>query len=107
MNVKTQHSSSVSEGLVISQSPNGGKLEKGETVTIVVSLGEDPATAEVDIPNVVGKTLSQAKSALSAAGFNVSVSGQEDDSARVASQSQTGTAAKGTTITLTLEQKQS
>ena len=106
VNVKTQHSSSVSEGLVISQSPNGGKLEKGETVTIVVSLGEDPATAEVDIPNVVGKTLSQAKSALSAAGFNVSVSGQEDDSARVASQSQTGKAAKGTTITLTLEQKQ-
>lgn len=102
VDVKTQYSSSVSEGLVISQSPNGGKLEKGETVTIVVSLGEDPSTAEADIPNVVGETLSQAQNDLSNAGFNVVVSGKEDESAKVVSQSRTGRAPKGTTITLTL-----
>ena len=100
--VETQYSSSVSEGLVISQSPNGGKLEKGETVTIVVSDGPDPATAEIDIPNVVGETVSKAKSELENAGFSVTVNGKESDTAKVTAQSPTGTAVKGTTITITV-----
>lgn len=102
--VKTQYSSTVAEGVVISQSPNGGKLEKGETVTIVVSLGEDPSTdTDVSVPYVVGKTLSQAKAELTAAGFDVAVNGTESDTAKVVSQSKTDKAPQHSTITLLVE----
>ena len=40
----------------MSQTPNGGKLGKGETVTITVSKGQDPANKEIVIPSVVGMT---------------------------------------------------
>ncbi len=101
VNVQSQYSDSVSQGVVISQSPNGGKLEKDETVTIVVSLGVDPATIEYDIPQVVGQTLAQAREELTAAGFTVTVNGSNDDKAKVTAQSPSGKATKGTAIALT------
>ena len=70
--VKTSHASSstVDEGKVISQDPAGGsEAPKGETVTIVVSSGPE----QVDVPDVVGKTEQQAKTALVNAGFQVTV----------------------------------
>jgi eukaryotic-like serine/threonine-protein kinase len=101
VSVKTSYSDSVSEGNVISQSPSGGKLEKGGTVTITVSEGEDPSKAQVSIPNVEGYTISEAKHALESAGFSVSVSGASSENALVVSYSPTGSAQKGSTITIT------
>lgn len=42
VSIEEEHSSSVKSGTVIRQTPNGGKLETGKTVTIVVSLGAEP-----------------------------------------------------------------
>ena len=99
VNVSRDKSSSVAAGNVISQNPSAGnKVEKGSTVTIVVSDGAESAS----IPNVVGKTVGEATSILQAAGFNVSVSGNTSSGATVVSQSPSGgTASKGSTITIT------
>ena len=56
------YSDEYAEGEVMSQTPNGGKLGKGETVTITISKGQDPVESR-HIPNVVGMTQSQAESA--------------------------------------------
>ena len=42
VSIDEEYSSTVGAGIVISQTPNGGKLETGQTVTIVVSLGAEP-----------------------------------------------------------------
>ena len=89
----------------MSQTPNGGKLGKGETVTITVSKGQDPDKKAINIPNVVGMTQSQAQSALAEAGFRYNVSETSSNSVEkgtVISQSQTGTGKKGDTITITV-----
>ena len=56
-------SAEVAPGSVISQSVAGGEeLEKGETITLVVSIGsEDIDTSEiVEVPNVMGKSYEEA-----------------------------------------------
>lgn len=100
VNVVYQESSSVEKGNVISQSDTGSAA-KGSTITITVSSGQ----AGVTVPNVVGQSESSAKSALSAAGFNVNVSYEADSSVQkgyVISQSKTGTAEKNSSITITV-----
>ncbi len=63
-----QYSSSVASGNVISQDPSGGsEATEGDTVTIYVSQG----TESTKVPNVTGKTQSDAVSALGDAGLNV------------------------------------
>lgn len=63
-----QYSSTVASGKVISQSPSSGTaLTEGDTVTIYVSQG----TESTKVPNVTGKTQSDAVSALGDAGLNV------------------------------------
>ncbi len=58
--VEEEASDDVEEGEVISQDPQGGsKAPKGSTVTIVVSSG--PEDKEVTVPDVLGLTLSDAK----------------------------------------------
>lgn len=99
------YSDEYAEGEVMSQTPNGGKLGKGETVTITVSKGQDPDKKAISIPNVVGMTQSQAQSALADAGFRYNVSETSSNSVEkgvVISQSQTGTGKKGDTITITV-----
>ncbi|WP_251197633.1 Stk1 family PASTA domain-containing Ser/Thr kinase [Anaerotardibacter muris] len=98
--VKTsyRYSSDVSEGRVISQDPSG-KAAKGSTITIYVSNGPEEAT----VPNVVDKSEADARSALDAAGFNVTI--RTSHSAEVAkglviSQDKLGKAEKGTTVTI-------
>ena len=89
----------------MSQTPNGGKLGKGETVTITVSKGQDPANKEIVIPSVVGMTQSQAQSALADAGFRYKVLSTSNDSVEkgvVIDQSPTGTGKKDDTITITV-----
>ena len=99
------YSDEYAEGEVMSQTPNGGKLGKGETVTITVSKGQDPDKKAISIPSVVGMTQSQAQSALADAGFRYNVSETSSNSVEkgvVISQSQTGTGKKGDTITITV-----
>ncbi|MEY2418147.1 MAG: eukaryotic-like serine/threonine-protein kinase [Actinomycetota bacterium] len=70
--VKTVHQSSatVDEGKVISQDPAANSdAAKGSTVTITVSSGPE----QVEVPDVMGKTETQAKAALVAAGFKTNV----------------------------------
>jgi eukaryotic-like serine/threonine-protein kinase len=71
-----EEESSAPEGEVIRQAPSAGsRLPAGSTVTIVVSQGEETATA----PNVIGKLRSEAVEAIRAAGLDPTVSEQETE----------------------------
>lgn len=71
--VVDESSDTVATGLVIRQTPDGGvSVEAGTQITISVSTG--PKLAQV--PDVIGKTESEAKAALVAAGFDVFVNYQ-------------------------------
>ena len=64
---------------VLSQSPNAGtKVDPGSTVSLVVSSGPEPVT-DVDVPNVVGLTRSDAVSNLQSLGLSPSVTEQTTD----------------------------
>ncbi|PLS31136.1 serine/threonine protein kinase [Bifidobacterium margollesii] len=97
--VQQEASSTVESGKVIRTDPGEGmKVDQGSNVTIYVSSGAEKSS----VPNVVGKTLAEAKAALG--DFTVKVSGSSDDNAKVTAQSpSTGQADKGTTITLTTQ----
>ena len=94
----------VPNGQVISQTPAGGELAKeGDTVHLVVSAGPDPATQEpeqINIPNLVGWRVSDAKYQLESLGFTVYVANNMPDSAFVTSTTPTGSAEEGATVTI-------
>lgn len=48
VSIEEEYSSTVKSGVVIRQTPNGGKLETGKTVTIVVSQGAEPEAEKPD-----------------------------------------------------------
>jgi eukaryotic-like serine/threonine-protein kinase len=90
--------SSQPPGTITGQSPAPGTpISNGEVVTVQVSSGPP----QVAIPNVVGMSVSAATAELQSAGFQVSVSGRLFGNGTVQSESPTGQAPKGTTITLT------
>jgi len=94
-------SASVRVNRVVSQSPDGDSLgEAGRVVTIEVSSGPQLVT----VPNVVGRTTEQARSALEA--FEVELREQEDDEADpgtvIAQDPARGRLARGATVTLTV-----
>ena len=61
------YSNTVDTNLVISQDPiAGAKVEKGSTVTYVLSLGVDYVT----VPDVTGRTATEAQAILARAGFS-------------------------------------
>jgi beta-lactam-binding protein with PASTA domain/predicted Ser/Thr protein kinase len=97
-----EYSDRYDEGVVMSQEPNGGQLEEGATVTIYISLGQDPATIPVNVPAVTGMSEGDALSELSAAGFNnVGVSYETSNTVpegQVIRQTQSGTATTDTYI---------
>ena len=102
--VVEETSKKVEEGYVISQEtdPNTDAFA-GDTVKIHVSTG----TEKVTVPDVVGKTQAEAKKALEAQGFVVSITNAEDsskDSGIVLKQSLDSgkSVEKGTTITITV-----
>jgi len=64
-----QYSDDVPEGVVISQDPKDGTLFKGDTVTLLVSLGPQL----VEVPNVVAYGVDDATATLQDAGFEVQV----------------------------------
>lgn len=74
------YSSTVAAGSIISQNPAGGtKVQQGSLVAIVVSLGaEPPSTATV--PDVLGKSESEATSTLEGAGYVVAAAEVYSDS---------------------------
>ncbi|MDO4182077.1 MAG: Stk1 family PASTA domain-containing Ser/Thr kinase [Coriobacteriia bacterium] len=97
--VQTGESEQVASGNVYKQDPSSGKLETGKTVTIYVSTG----SSRIDIPYVIGDTLSVARGKMSTAGFIVSVSGPDDGNAVVINQSDTGKGTQGQNIWLTTQ----
>ncbi|WP_329315388.1 Stk1 family PASTA domain-containing Ser/Thr kinase [Streptomyces sp. NBC_01262] len=97
---QTQESSDVTENQVISQNPQPGTTAQvGDTVTLVIAT---PPTTTA-LPNVVGQTLANAKSALADLNLNLQVSGSNNDDAVVISTNPTaGTAVKdGDTVVIT------
>lgn len=96
--VNTEENESYTSGIVFRQSATG-QVAKGSEVYITVSSGSN----KVSIPNVVGKTESDAINELYASGFLVTVVDQPSDSVTsgyVITQSDTGSAAHGSTITV-------
>ena len=95
------------KGNVISQSPSAGAVvTAGSTVTITVSSGPPPA-AKPTVPNVVGFSESEAKTALESAGFKVKVTNAANadvPEGDVISQSPAAGAAAtaGSTVTITV-----
>jgi serine/threonine-protein kinase len=69
VDVSQDYSDSVAEGVVISQDPRTGTLFKGDTVSLVVSLGPQL----IEVPDVVAYGVDDATATLQGAGFNVDV----------------------------------
>ena len=105
VNREYEYAADVETGKVIRQDPaKSTELNKGETVTIYISQGEE----KTKVPNVLGKTEADAKAALKEAGFNVGTVTQENSdtvaAGQVISQSVKGDsyAAKGESINLVI-----
>ena len=64
-----ENSDTVPKGSVVSQDPRDGTLFRGDTVRLVVSKGP----VLVEVPNVVGQQLDEARRTLEGAGFAVEV----------------------------------
>ena len=98
-----EYSATVDKDVVIRQSPGANsKLEKGSSVTIIVSDGVEMVT----IPSVTGLTMKEATSKLLAAGLNVDkVGGTGDDAICIkqtpaASSGKDDTVPRGTMVTI-------
>ena len=98
---EAQFSSEVEEGRVISCSPDQGtEVDEGSNVEIIVSLGTEPAT----VPDIRGKSSSDAEAALSAEGLTGSFSEEYSDEVQAGYVISQGTdpgteVSKGTTVT--------
>ncbi len=106
VSVDYSYSSYVDKGDVISQNPTAGSnVEKGTTITIIVSQGSE--TTMVTVPDVTNQTLSSARSSLQSRGLDVDVeyeSSNDVSEGRVIWQSP-GSGARveeGTTITIVI-----
>ncbi len=64
-----EYSTSVASGKVMSQKPSSGQLERGSTVEYVVSRGPKM----IEVPDLQGKQISEAKATLEGLGFDVKV----------------------------------
>ncbi|MCL8010525.1 Stk1 family PASTA domain-containing Ser/Thr kinase [Streptomyces sp. AS02] len=102
--VNRTFSDDVPRGFVISSDPgNGTKVRSGSAVALTVSKG-----SPVDIPDVTGESLADARAELTEAGLKVKVASarvnSEFDAGQVAQQSPANgrQAAEGDTVTLTL-----
>jgi len=106
VDTKTDSTSSAPAGQVISQNPSGGTAAPGATITITVSGGA------VSVPSVVGDSQQTASQVLTTAGFQVSVQ-QGSGPAQFANGTvfqqnpANGTATKGSTVTIFVQNGQS
>ncbi|MFL5845565.1 MAG: Stk1 family PASTA domain-containing Ser/Thr kinase [Solirubrobacteraceae bacterium] len=99
----TEESTDVDKGKVIRTEPdNGSQLEIGSTVELIVSSGPP----DVEVPDVTGKSLDEARAELEDANFKVKTVDQETgdaDPGTVLTQSPSGgTAPEGSDVTLTV-----
>ncbi|WP_154027960.1 Stk1 family PASTA domain-containing Ser/Thr kinase [Olsenella uli] len=104
-NVTQDYSDTVEEGKLISQDPDQGEMKgKGTKINLVFSKGKQPA-AEVTVPNLSGKSPSEANAELEKVGLKGtagdSVESDSVESGKVASQDPVAgsTAKEGDTIT--------
>ena len=91
---------SLKEGLVIRLSEEGKELYADDELIIYVSTGD----GKIDVPDVLGKSESDAKKELEDAGFKVKVSYDEDSDEEdgVVLKQSSKKAAEGSTITITV-----
>jgi eukaryotic-like serine/threonine-protein kinase len=106
VDTKTDATSSSPAGQVISQNPSGGTAAPGATITITVSGGA------VSVPPVVGDSQATATQVLTTAGFQVSVQqgsgpAQYANGTVFSQQPANGTATKGSTVTIFVQNGQS
>ncbi|MFP5309346.1 MAG: PASTA domain-containing protein [Actinomycetes bacterium] len=74
--VERRHDDEVAEGLVVSTDPAGGTtVEEGGAVAVVVSLGRPP----VDVPDVLGLALEDARASMREAGLELTVADEVHD----------------------------
>jgi eukaryotic-like serine/threonine-protein kinase len=105
--VERAFSDEVDRGRVIDSSPpEGTTIELGSTVTLRVSRGPEP----VDVPNVVGDSEADARSALEALGLTVQTEQREtedEDPGTVLAQNPAAGAQvdRGSTVTITVAQE--
>jgi serine/threonine-protein kinase len=90
-------SSAPKDEVINSNPPEGSDVEKGSTVTLYVSRGE------ASVPNVVGKSVSDARSTLEDAGFDVEVSGPDDGTVTEQDPGAGEDLAQGETVEITSE----
>ncbi len=92
-------SSAPQDEVINSNPPEGTEVEKGSTITLYVSRGES------SVPNVVGKSVSDAINTLEDAGFDVEVNGPDSGNAKVTEQDPGGgeDLAQGETVEITTE----
>ena len=98
-----EYSDKIPANSVISQSPSGGNLYKGDTVSLVISKGKQ----DVRVQNVVGQTKSSAENTLKGQGFNVTiveVYSNDADKGKVISQNPTSgtTKYRGDAVAITV-----
>ncbi|MGM8250202.1 Stk1 family PASTA domain-containing Ser/Thr kinase [Clostridium perfringens] len=108
--VDEEYSDSVPRGEVISQSPNANEsVDKGSKVNVTISKGKEIKNITLNIPDVSGKSVDEAKSILANAGVEANaVKGEaaksEGEAGKVYSQSQSGhfTIKQGEKVTITI-----
>lgn len=108
--VEEEYSDSVPRGEVISQSPNANEsVDKGSKVNVTISKGKEIKSETINIPDVSGKSVEEAKSILANAGVEANaVKGEaaksEGEAGKVYSQSQSGhfTIKQGEKVTITI-----
>ncbi len=101
-NTNYEYSDDVESGKVISYSPTG-EGQEGDTITITVSQGKET----VQVPDVKGKSQSDAESALSALGLSASVTTEYSDTVAEGNVISQGTSAgtyvtKGSSVSITV-----
>lgn len=93
------------DGVILMQSPPGdSKVTKGATVDVTVNRVK---SKKVELPNLVGMTVKDAKDALASLGLNATINGAGDDTAVVTQQSpEAGSSLDAnTSVALTAEAK--
>lgn len=93
------------DGVILMQSPPGdSKVTKGATVDVTVNRVK---SKKVELPNLVGMTVKDAKDALASLGLNATISGTGDDTAVITQQSpEAGSSLDAnTSVALTAEAK--